>query len=312
MADNKIEKLIIIGSGPAGYTAAIYSSRALLEPLMFEGDQIGGQLMLTSDVENYPGFPKSVTGPEMMELFRQQAERFGTRFISKLVTKVDFSSRPFKVWEGDNIYLAHSVIVSTGASAKYLGLPSEKKLMGKGVSACATCDGAFFRNVRVAVVGGGDTAMEEALFLTRYASRVFVIHRRDTFRASKIMADRVLKDPKIEVIWDTTIEDVLGDKLVNALVLKNLKTGAKSQLDVEGMFVAIGHQPNTAIFAGQLQTNETGYLVTRPGSTYTSIEGVFAAGDVQDHIYRQAVTAAGSGCMAAIDCERWLHSHHQG
>jgi thioredoxin reductase (NADPH) len=310
MSSQKIEKVIIIGSGPAGYTAAVYTSRALLSPLMFEGEQIGGQLMLTTEVENYPGFAKGITGPELMEVLRQQAERFETRFISQNVTKVDFSSRPFKVWQGDQLYLARSVIIATGASAKYMGLENERRLMAKGVSACATCDGAFFRNVKVAIVGGGDTAMEEALFLTRYASEVIVVHRRDHFRASKIMAEKVMKHPKIRIIWDTAVEDVLGDKLVSGLKLKNLKTGQVSQLDVEGMFVAIGHQPNTAVFDKQLRTNEIGYLVTEPGSTYTSIEGVFAAGDVQDHVYRQAITAAGSGCMAAIDCERWLAEHH--
>ncbi len=307
-ANKKIHNVIIIGSGPAGYTAAIYASRAMLSPLMIEGEVVGGQLMLTTDVENYPGFPKAVTGPDMMALFREQAERFGTKFISQMVTKVDFSERPFKVWVGDDLHVGQAVIVATGASAKYLGLPNERRLMAKGVSACATCDGAFFKNVPIAIVGGGDTAMEEALFLTRYASQIYLIHRRDSFRASKIMVERVTNHPKIQIVWDTVVEDVLGDTLVNGLVLKNLKTAQITQLNVEGLFIAIGHQPNTAIFKGQLETNEAGYLVTRPDSTYTSKEGVFAAGDVQDHVYRQAVTAAGSGCMAAIDCERWLHS----
>jgi thioredoxin reductase (NADPH) len=304
-----IENVIIIGSGPAGYTAAIYASRALLKPLMFEGEQVGGQLMLTTDVENYPGFSKGVTGPELMDIMRAQAERFGTRFQSKNVTKVDLSARPFKVWTGNELHLAKAVVVSTGASAKYLGLESEKRLMAKGVSACATCDGAFFKNVKVAIVGGGDTAMEEATFLTRFASKVYVIHRRDTFRASKIMADKVLKNPKIEVIWDTGVEEVLGEKAVTGLRLKNLKTGKESTLDVEGMFVAIGHHPNTDIFKGQLELDENGYIVTKPDSSYTSVDGVFAGGDVRDHVYRQAITAAGSGCMAAIDCERWLENN---
>ena len=306
----KVENVIIIGSGPAGYTAAIYSSRALLNPLMIEGEQVGGQLMLTTDVENYPGFPKGVTGPELMETLRAQAERFGTRFMSKLVTKVDFSQRPFKVWVGQDLYLTKSVIISTGASAKYLGLESEKRLMAKGVSACATCDGAFFKNLKVAVVGGGDTAMEEATFLTRFASKVYVIHRRDSFRASKIMAEKVLNHPKIEVLWNSAVEEVLGEKGVTGVRLKNLKDNKVSDLPVEGLFLAIGHHPNTDIFKGQLELDPNGYILTKPKSTYTSVEGVFASGDVQDHVYRQAITAAGSGCMSAIDCERWLENQH--
>lgn len=242
----------------------------------------------------------------MMDILRKQAGRFGTRFISKLVTKVDFSERPFKVWVGNDLYLTKSVIVATGASAKYLGLANEKRLLGKGVSACATCDGAFFRNQQVAVVGGGDTAMEEANFLTRFASKVWIIHRRDSFRASKIMAERALKNPKIEVIWDTEVADVLGDNQVTGVKLRNLKTGQVTEMPMDGVFIAIGHQPNTAIFKGQLALSETGYVLTEGKSTYTSVKGVFAAGDVQDHVYRQAITAAGSGCMAAIDCERWL------
>lgn len=301
-----VEKLIIIGSGPAGYTAAIYSSRALLKPLMFEGEQPGGQLMITSDVENYPGFDHGVTGPALMEIMRKQAERFGTRFVTANVTKTDFSKRPFKVWVGTTMYEAKAVIVSTGATAKYLGLESERRLMGKGVSACATCDGAFFKNVKVAVVGGGDTAMEEAMFLTRYASKVYVIHRKDTLRASKIMGDRAKAHPKIEFIWNSEVIEVIGEKGVSALKVHNLVTGAKTDLAVEGMFVAIGHKPNTEVFEGQLKLHDNGYLSTVPGSSYTNIEGVFASGDVQDHVYRQAVTAAGSGCMAAIDAERWL------
>lgn len=303
---SKVEKLIIIGSGPAGLTAAIYSSRAMLNPLMFEGEQPGGQLMITSDVENYPGFDKGITGPELMEIMRRQAERFGTRFVTKNVTKVDFKQRPFKIWVGQEEFQAEAVIVSTGASAKWLGIESEKKYSGRGVSACATCDGAFFKNVDVAVVGGGDTAMEEALFMTRFASKVYVIHRRDEFRASKIMADRVKSHPKIQVIWDSAVEEVKGGQNVESIVLKNLKTGAKSEVKVEGLFIAIGHQPNTEIFKGQLALHDNGYIAVKPGTSYTSVEGVFAAGDVHDHVYRQAVTAAGAGCMAAIDVERWL------
>jgi thioredoxin reductase (NADPH) len=311
MSDNSnIEKVIIIGSGPAGFTAAIYSSRAMLKPLMFEGDQPGGQLMTTTDVENYPGFAEGVMGPEMMQVFRKQAERFGTRLMTQMVEKVDFSKKPFKVWSNGKEYQAHSIIIATGATAKLLGLPSEQKFFGKGVSACATCDGAFFKNVEVAIVGGGDTAMEEAMFLTRYATKVHVIHRRDHFRASKIMADRVLNHEKINVIWDSEVEEVLGDRIVRSLKVKNLKTGATSDLKVEGLFIAIGHKPNTDIFKGQLDMNETGYLLTKPGTTYTHIDGVFACGDVQDPVYRQAVTAAGTGCMAAIDAERWLEKKH--
>ena len=306
--ENKVEKVIIIGSGPAGLTAAIYTSRANLNPLMIEGEEAGGQLMITSDVENYPGFPEAVTGPELMAHMRKQAGRFGTRFITKNVTKVDFSQRPFKVWIGDELHLGKSVIIATGASAMYLGLESEKAYYNKGVSACATCDGAFFKNVEVAVVGGGDTAMEEANFLTRFASKVYIIHRRDQFRASKIMADRALKNPKIQPIWDTTVEEVLGDKFVTGLRLKNLKTNETKTMPIGGLFIAIGHKPNTSLFKGQLKTDETGYLITNGKSSYTSVDGVFACGDVQDHVYRQAVTAAGSGCTAAIDAERWLEA----
>ncbi len=306
--DKKVEKVIIIGSGPAGYTAAIYTSRANLNPLMIEGEEAGGQLMITSDVENFPGFPEAVTGPELMAHFRKQAGRFGTRFITKNVTKVDFSKRPFKVWIGEELHEAKAVIVATGASAMYLGLESERAYYNKGVSACATCDGAFFRNVEVAVVGGGDTAMEEANFLTRFASKVYIIHRRDQFRASKIMAERALKNPKITPIWDTVVEEVLGDKFVNGLRLKNIKTNETKTMPIGGLFIAIGHKPNTGIFKEFLKTDETGYLVTKEKSSYTSVDGVFACGDVQDHVYRQAITAAGSGCMAAIDAERWLEA----
>jgi len=305
----QVENIIIIGSGPAGLTAAIYASRALLNPLMIEGEEVGGQLMTTSDVENYPGFPEGIMGPELMIQTKKQAERFGTRFISKNVTKVDLKSKPFKVWIGEELFQSHSLIISTGASAKYLGLESEKKLLGRGVSACATCDGAFFRDQKVVVVGGGDTAMEEATFLTRFASKVYIIHRRDEFRASKIMVDKALNNPKIEVIWNTALEEVLGDKLVEGVRLKNLVTNEVQDLKVEGVFIAIGHKPNTDLFKGQLKANEVGYLITEPKSTKTSVEGVFAAGDVADDQYRQAITAAGTGCMAAIDCERWLEEN---
>ncbi len=307
-SQQNIEKVLIIGSGPAGLTAAIYASRALLKPLMIEGEEAGGQLMITTDVENYPGFPKGVEGPEMMAQFRAQAERFGTRFITRNVTKVDFSQRPFKVWIGNDLHLAKTVIISTGASAKWLGLPDEKKWYNKGFSACATCDGAFFKNVEVAVVGGGDTAMEEANFLTRFASKVYIIHRRDSFRASKIMADRALKNPKIEPIWDSEVTEILGDQFVNGITIKNTKTGESYNKPIGGLFVAIGHKPNTDLFKGQLEFEDTGYLKTAKSTTYTSVDGVFAAGDVQDHVYRQAITAAGTGCMAAIDAERWLEA----
>lgn len=311
MSEQKIENVIIVGSGPAGLTSAIYTARANLEPLMIEGDQAGGQLMLTTEVENFPGFEHGVTGSELIELMKKQATRFGTRFITRDVTKVDFSQRPFKVWVGQNLHLAKTVIISTGASAKYLGLESEKKFMNRGVSACATCDGAFYRNVEVAVVGGGDTAMEEAQFLTRFASKVYVIHRRDSFRASKIMADRVLKHPKIEVIWNSEVSEVLGDsKGMTGLQIRNLVSGEVQTKMLQGLFLAIGHKPNTDLFKGVLDMNEVGYLSTKPGSTYTNIPGVFAAGDVQDPHYRQAITAAGTGCMAAIDAERWLEANH--
>lgn len=308
MNSNKIENVIIIGSGPAGLTAAIYAARANLEPLMIEGYESGGQLMTTTEVENYPGFAHGIQGPELMAVTRAQAERFKTRFVTKNVTKVDFSVRPFKIWVDNDLYQSRAVIISTGATAKYLGLENEKRLLGRGVSACATCDGAFFKNVPVAVIGGGDTAMEEANFLTRFASKVYVIHRRGEFRASKIMADRVLKNPKVEVIWNTEMADVIGDKAVKGLKLRNVETGSESTLDVEGVFVAIGHKPNTDLFKGQLAMNDVGYLLTEGKTTYTSVEGVFASGDVQDPVYRQAITAAGTGCMAAIDAERWLES----
>ncbi|MEC9283947.1 MAG: thioredoxin-disulfide reductase [Bdellovibrionota bacterium] len=305
-----MEKVIIIGSGPAGYTSAIYTARANLNPLMIAGEEIGGQLMLTTEVENYPGFADGITGPEMMDVLRKQAERFGTRIVPKKVTKVDFSARPYKVWIGDEMHETQSVIISTGATAKLLDIDSEQTFWGRGISACATCDGAFFRNVDVAVIGGGDTAMEEALFLTRYANKVYVIHRRDEFRASKIMSDRVKAHEKIEILWNKETLEYTGDQMgLKGMKLKDTVNGEESEIKVEGCFVAIGHKPNTDIFGNQLEKNDTGYLVTKPDSTYTNVEGVFAAGDVQDHVYRQAITAAGSGCMAAIDCERWLEAN---
>lgn len=309
-SDASIEKVIIIGSGPAGYTAAIYAARANLKPVLFEGDQPGGQLMTTTDVENYPGFPDGVMGPEMMQIFRKQAERFGTKMYSQLVDKVDFSKRPFTVWSDGKEYKSQTVIISTGATAKLLNIPSEKKLWGRGISACATCDGAFFKNVEVGIVGGGDTAMEEAMFLTRFATKVYVIHRRDSFRASKIMAERVLKHPKIEVIWNSEVDEVLGEKVVTGVRLKDTVTGKTSEKKMDGLFIAIGHKPNTDIFKDKLEMNEVGYLKTKPDTTYTNVDGVFACGDVQDPIYRQAITAAGTGCMASIDAERWLEKNH--
>lgn len=304
-----VENVIIIGSGPAGLTAAIYAARANLKPLMIEGEEAGGQLMITTDVENFPGFEHGLPGPDLIAVMRNQAKRFETRFITKNVTKVDFSQRPFKIWIRDQEYQAKTVIISTGAKAKLLGLPSEKQYMSRGVSACATCDGAFFRNVNVGVVGGGDTAMEEANFLTRFASKVYIFHRRDSFRASKIMVERAMKNPKIEVIWNSEITEVLGDgKKMNAVIVNDTKTNEKRQMALDGLFIAIGHKPNTELFQGILNMDETGYLKTKPGSSYTNIEGVFAAGDVQDSVYRQAITAAGSGCMASIDAERWLEA----
>ena len=307
---SQVENVIIVGSGPAGLTAAIYASRALLKPLMIEGEEVGGQLMTTTDVENFPGFPDGIMGPELMTITKKQAERFGTRFIAKNVTKVDLNSRPFKVWIGEEEYQTKAVIVSTGASAKYLGLENEKRLLGRGVSACATCDGAFFRDQTVVVVGGGDTAMEEATFLTRFASKVIIVHRREEFRASKIMADKALNHPKIEVMWNSVLEDVKGENLVEAAMIKNIKTNEVQEVKAEGIFIAIGHKPNTDLFTGQLKTNDVGYLVTDGYSSKTSVEGVFAAGDVADDKYRQAITAAGTGCMAAIDCERWLEENN--
>ncbi len=303
-----MENVIIIGSGPAGYTAAIYAARANLKPLVIEGYTAGGQLMITSDVENYPGFDHGVMGPDLMAVMRKQAERFETRFITKNATKVDFSKRPFKVWIDDEVFESQTVIVATGASAKWLGIPSEQRLMGKGVSACATCDGAFFKKQDVVVVGGGDTAMEEANFLTRFCNKIYLVHRRDEFRASKIMQERLLKNSKVEVIYNSAVEEILGDKGVDGVRIKNLKDGTVKDLKVTGIFMAIGHQPNTEIFKEFLKMNDSKYLITKPGTTQTNIAGVFAAGDVQDHIFRQAVTAAGTGCMAALEAERFLEA----
>ncbi len=304
-------KVIIIGSGPAGLTAAIYAARAELKPLIFEGIQPGGQLTITTEVENFPGFPAGIMGPKLMDEMRNQAARFGAASKFEIVTKVDFSQRPFKVYSGDTLYTADSVIVSTGASAMLLGLESEKKYMGYGVSACATCDGFFFKDLNVAVIGGGDTAMEEATFLTKFAKKVTIIHRRDELRASKIMQERAMDNPKIEFMWNTVIDEVGGDetngvKKMTHLMVKNVKSGETSRFDVDGLFIGIGHKPNTELFAGLLDMDENGYILTKGKSTWTNIEGVFACGDVQDHVYRQAISAAGTGCMAAIDAERWL------
>jgi thioredoxin reductase (NADPH) len=301
------EKLAIIGSGPAGYTAALYAARANLSPVLFEGMQPGGQLTITTEVENYPGFAEGVMGPELMERMKAQAERFGTRFVPGEVTRVDLSVRPFRLWSEEAEYTADAVIVATGATAKWLGIPSEKAYQGKGVSACATCDGFFFRGVEVAVVGGGDTAVEEASFLTKYATKVFLIHRRGELRASKVMQERARKNPKIEFVWNAAVEEVLGDgKAMTGLRLKSTKDGKTWEMKAQGLFLAIGHEPNTAVFKGQLEMNEVGYLNVQAPTTRTSREGVFASGDVADPIYRQAVTAAGSGCASAIDAERWL------
>jgi thioredoxin reductase (NADPH) len=304
------EKLIIIGSGPAGHTAAVYAARAELSPLMIEGRVPGGQLMLTTDVENYPGFPNGILGPEMMDLFKKQSERFGTRIISDDVASVDFSKRPFVVKTADKEFAAEAVIVATGASAMWLGVPGEKEYQGHGVSACATCDGFFFKGKEVAVVGGGDAAMEEANFLTKFANKVTIIVRKDVLRASKIMQERAMKNPKITFMWNSEVHEVLGNgKVLTGLKIFNNKTNETSEFATQGLFVAIGHKPNTDLFQGQLTLDEKGYVVVQPGSTKTNVEGVFAAGDVADHVYRQAISAAGTGCMAALDAERWLASH---
>ena len=318
MSSSDVRNVIIIGSGPAGLTAAIYTARANLSPLVIEGepsstsDQPGGQLMLTTDVENFPGFPEGIMGPDLMARFREQAVRFGADLLTEKVSRVDLSARPFGVWVGDPgaaepTYRAHSVIVSTGAKALMLGLPAEERLLGHGLSTCATCDGFFFREHEIAVVGGGDSAVEEALFLTKFATKVTLIHRRDELRASKIMQDRAIANPKIEFLWNHVVDDIVGEHSVEKLKVRNVLTDEVSDLAVTGVFVAIGHQPNTDLFKGQLDMEDSGYLVTGPG-TATNVEGVFACGDVQDHTYRQAITAAGSGCMAAIDAERWLEA----
>jgi thioredoxin reductase (NADPH) len=298
---------VIIGTGPAGLTAALYAARANLSPLVLKGAEPGGQLTTTTEVENYPGFPEGILGPDLMQRFEDQAARFGAELQYGVVTEVDFSRQPFHLLVDDaTLMLADAVIIATGASAKYLGLPNEHRLLGRGVSACATCDGAFFHGAEVAVVGGGDTAIEEALFLTRFASRVFVIHRRDQLRASRILQQRARVNEKITFVWDSVVEDVLGENAVEGLVVKNVRTEERSTLPVTGLFVALGHQPNIEVFSGWLDMDSQGYIHTQPGSTATNIPGVFACGDVQDHIYRQAITAAGSGSMAAIDAERWL------
>lgn len=312
-----MENVIIIGSGPAACTAALYTARANLSPLVLEGELSqtilpGGQLMTTTDIENFPGFPEPLSGAELVGRIKKQAEKFGARMLGKTVTAVDFSKCPLTLWSGDESWQTQSVIIATGATARYLGLPSEQTFMNRGVSACATCDGALprFRNAPIVVVGGGDTAMEEALFLARFASRVHIVHRRDALRASRIMAARVLEHPKITIEWNTVLEEILGDddQGVMGVRLRDVHTGEIRELTCPGVFLAIGHKPTTELFRGILDMDETGYLITQPNSTYTNIPGVFAAGDVQDHVYRQAITAAGSGCMAALDCTRWLET----
>jgi thioredoxin reductase (NADPH) len=304
--DTNVHELIVIGGGPAGYTAALYAARADLEPLVIEGFNWGGQLMITSDVENYPGYPDGVMGPEMMADLRRQAERFGATFITDDVTRVDLSGPPHRVCVGDDEYVARAVVVATGASARWLGIDSETRHKGRGVSACATCDAAFFRDKDVYVVGGGDSAFEEALFLTKFASRVHLVHRRDQFRASRIMVDRAEANEKLDFVLNAVVDEIVGDLKVEALKLRSTASDEVWEVPADGLFVAIGHDPNTALFVDQLDHDENGYLVTQPGSTRTNVPGVFAAGDVQDHIYRQAITAAGSGCMAALDAEKFL------
>ncbi|MGH2710939.1 MAG: thioredoxin-disulfide reductase [Actinomycetota bacterium] len=308
MTDNVDERnIVIIGSGPAGFTAALYAARANLKPVVLKGLEAGGQLMLTTEVENYPGFPEGILGPELMELMEKQAARFDAEMLHQAATKVDFSSAPFGIWSGDEEFRARAVIISTGATARMLGIPGEDRLLGHGVSTCATCDGFFFRELELVVVGGGDSAMEEALFLTRFASKVTVVHRRGELRASKIMQQRARENEKIDFIWDTVVEEVLGDKTVSGVRLRNVETDEKSDFPTNGMFVAIGHTPNTAVFADQLEMTD-GYITVREPSTATNVEGVFAAGDVVDFNYRQAITAAGMGCKAAMDAERYLEA----
>ncbi|MBD3276531.1 MAG: thioredoxin-disulfide reductase, partial [Candidatus Marinimicrobia bacterium] len=309
MSDNDVRNVIIIGSGAAGLTAAIYNARADLEPLVFEGNQPGGQLTITTDVENYPGFPEGIMGPDMMDQFRKQAQRFGAETHFKHVTKVDFSEKPFKVWVGDDLYKSDAVIIATGATAKTLKLEKEDELMGHGVSACATCDGFFYKDKEVIVIGGGDSAMEEGTYLTKFAKKVYIIHRREELRASKIMADRAKKNDKIEFIWNTEVVGLIGDAQnggLTAAKLWNNETDETYEKEIDGLFYAIGHTPNTKVFEGKIDMDNKGYVITKPKSTYTNIDGVFACGDVQDPVYRQAITAAGSGCMSAIDAERWL------
>jgi thioredoxin reductase (NADPH) len=300
--------VVVLGSGPAGFTAALYAARASLRPLVLKGLEAGGQLMLTTDVENYPGFADGIMGPELMEAMEKQAARFDAEIVAQSATRVDLSERPFGVWAGDHEWRAKTLIIATGASAKWLGVPGEERLRGRGVSACATCDGFFFRDRELVVVGGGDTAMEEATFLTKFASKVTIVHRRDEFRASKIMQERALANPKVEVVWDTVVDEVMGDGAVTGVKLRNVKDGTVTDFAADGVFMAIGHTPNTSLFVGQLELTEGGYIVVDEPSTATSVRGVFAAGDVTDWIYRQAVTAAGQGCKAAMDAERLLEA----
>jgi thioredoxin reductase (NADPH) len=306
LSEQNVRELIVVGGGPAGYTAALYAARADLEPLVIEGFQWGGQLMITSDVENYPGYTDGVMGPEMMADFRRQAERFGAEFVTDDVTKVDFSEQPLRVWVGSDEYQARSVIVATGASARWLGIESEQQHKGRGVSACATCDAAFFRDKDVYVVGGGDSAFEEAIYLTKFAARVHLVHRRDEFRASRIMVDRAEQNEKLDFVLSAVVDEIIGDVKVEGLRLRSTSDNRTWEVPADGVFVAIGHDPNTSLFVDQLDHDANGYLVTKPGSTETNIPGVFAVGDVQDHTYRQAITAAGSGCMGALDAERFL------